>query len=62
MSMFERRVLAELRTLRDAEAVLAGMYETLQRSGPAAEVCFIASLRTLEERVDRLEKFLERAA
>ena len=62
MSVFERRVLAELRILRDAEAALAGMYETLRRLGPAAEISFLASLRTLDERVDRLETFLERAA
>jgi hypothetical protein len=62
MSMFERRVLAELRILRDSEAALAGMYETLRRSGPAAETFFRASLKNLDERVDRLESFLEGAA
>lgn len=62
MSVFERRILAELRTLRKAEAALEGMYKTLKRSGPAAEYSFIASLRVLDERVSQLESFLERAA
>ena len=62
MSTFERRVLAELRKLRAAEAALEGMYQTLQSSGSAAGCSFIASLRILDERVNRLESFLERAA
>ncbi len=62
MSIFERRVLAELRRLHEAETVLEGMYETLQRSGPATANSFLASLRTLDERVNRLEMILECAA
>lgn len=61
MSVFERRVLAELRKLREAEAALEGMYETLQRS-PTTGDSFMASLRTLDERVNQFEMFLERAA
>jgi len=61
MSVFERRVLAELRKLREAEATLEGMYQRLQRS-PATGDSFMESLRTLDERVNEFEMFLERAA
>jgi len=61
MSVFERRVLAELRKLREAEATLEGMYQTLQRS-PAIGDSFMESLRSLDERVNEFEMFLERAA
>ena len=62
MGVFELRVLAELRKLHAAEAALEGMYETLRRSGSSTGSSFLASLRTLDERVDRLESLLERAA
>jgi len=59
MGMFERTVLAELRQLREAEASLEGMYQNL-RSADSGR--FLASLRSLDERVNRLESLLERAA
>ena len=61
MSIFERRVLAELRKLREAEAALEGMYQSLH-GGRADSGRFLASLRSLDERVNRLESLLESAA
>jgi hypothetical protein len=61
MSIFERRVLAELRKLREAEAALEGMYQSLH-VGRADRRSFVASLRSLDERVNRLESLLEGAA
>ena len=61
MSMLERRVLAELRRLHQAEAALEGMYRTLSRPG-ADSGRFLASLRSLDERVSRLESLLASAA
>ena len=61
MSILERRVLAELRKVHEAEAALEGMYQTLSR--PDADGGrFLASLRSLDERVSRLESLLESAA
>jgi len=62
MSIFERRVLAELVKLREAEATLEGMYKTLGRTGADNGRSFMNSLRSLDERVNRLESLLERAA
>jgi hypothetical protein len=62
MSMFERRVWSELRELRESEATLQSMYETLRSAGAEQERSFVASLRILNERARRLENFLERAA
>jgi hypothetical protein len=61
MSNLERRVLAELRRVHEAEAALEGMYQTLSRPG-ADNGRFMASLRSLDERVSRLESLLESAA
>lgn len=61
MSAFERRVLAELRKVHQAEAALEGMYQTLSRPG-ADRGRFMVSLRTLEDRVSRLASLLESAA
>lgn len=61
MSVFERRVLAELRNLREAEAALAGLYRALSHGG-ADSRGFMASLRSLDDRVSRLENLLESAA
>ena len=61
MSMFERSVWMELRSLRDAEVALEGMYRTLARTG-ADSRRFMASLRSLDDRVRRLENLLESAA
>ena len=61
MSILERKVLAELRKVREAEAALEGMYQTLSRPG-ADSGRFLASLRSLDERVNRLESLLESAA
>ena len=61
MSIFERRVLAELQKLHEAEAALEGMYQSLH-VGRADSGSFIASLRSLDERVNRLESLLESAA
>jgi hypothetical protein len=62
MRAFEWRILAELRTLREAEAALQATYETLRGSGAHAGQSFLVSLRNLDERVNRLERFLERVA
>lgn len=62
MSAFERKVLLELRTLRAAEAKLLSTYETLAGSGDFAGQSFLLSLRRLDERVNRLERFLEGVA
>jgi len=62
MSAIERRILAELRTLREAEARLQASYETLPGRGVHAGQSFLASLETLNERVNHLESFLERVA
>ena len=61
MSVLEHRVLAELRKLHQGETALEGMYQTLSRSG-ADSGRFLASLRSLDERVIRLERLLESAA
>ena len=61
MGVFERRVWAELRKLRESEATLEEMYETLPSGGEEKERSFLASLRILEERARRLENLLERA-
>jgi hypothetical protein len=61
MSVFERRVLAELRKLREAEAALEGLYRTLSHGGSDSG-SFLASLRSLDDRVSRLENLLESAA
>jgi hypothetical protein len=60
MSIFERRVLAELRKVHEAEATLEGMYQSLGRGADSRG--FLASLRSLDERVNRLENLLESAA
>jgi len=62
MSTFERRILAELRILHEAEAALQATYERLRGSGAQAGQSFIASLKSLDERVNQLESFLERVA
>jgi hypothetical protein len=62
MSIFERRVLAELVKLRQAESALEGMYKTLRTTGADNGKSFMSSLRNLDERVNRLENLLERAA
>lgn len=62
MSRFEQRILAELKNLRAAEAALEGMYQKLRSSGSATGSSFIASLRSLDERVNRLESLLDSAA
>jgi hypothetical protein len=61
MSVFERRVLAELRNLREAEAALEGQYRTLSRGG-ADSGRFMASLRSLDDRLSLLENLLENIA
>jgi hypothetical protein len=60
MSIFERKVMAELRHLREAEAALEGMYRTLSSAGTDSRR-FMASLRSLDDRVSRLENLLESA-
>ncbi len=62
MSVFECRVVAELRRLREAEAALQAIYEKLPENGVQAGQSFMASLKSLDERVNRFESFLERAA
>ncbi len=62
MSTFERKILTELRTLHEAEASLQVIYEGLRGGGAQAGQSFMASLRSLDERVNRFESFLERAA
>ena len=62
MSTFERRIVAELRKLREAEAALQATYEKLPESGAQAGQSFVASLKSLNERVNQFESFLERAA
>jgi len=59
MSQLERTVLAELRKVHETEAALEGMYRKL--SSPADSGRFLASLRSLDERVSRLESLLESA-
>jgi two-component sensor histidine kinase len=61
MSMYERKVLAELRKLRAAEQALAGMYETLETSGKDRRRSFTVLLRTLDERLSQFENLLEHA-
>lgn len=60
MTIFERRVLAELRKVHEAEATLEGMYQSL--GGGVDSIRFMASLRSLDERVSRLESLLEGTA
>lgn len=62
MNVFERSVWMELRKLREAEEALQAMYETLQGGGAGTARWFMSSLRTLDERVNRLESLLEHAA
>jgi hypothetical protein len=62
MSAFEIRILAELRTLREAEEALKATYNTLRGRGAQAGYSFLASLKSLDERVNRLESLLERVA
>ena len=62
MSVFERRILAELRKLREAEATLEAIYEELPKRGAEAGQSFMASLKSLDERVNQFESFLERVA
>ena len=62
MSAFEIRILAELRALREAEEALKATYAMLHGRGAHAGYSFLASLKRLDERVNRLESFLERAA
>jgi hypothetical protein len=62
MGTFERKVWTELRQLREAEATLQVMYETLHTAGADTTRSFISSLRSLDERARRLETILERAA
>jgi hypothetical protein len=59
MSTFERRILAELRMLHEAEAALQATYERLRGSGAQAGQSFMASLHSLDERVSKFESFLE---
>ncbi|MCU1338339.1 MAG: hypothetical protein JWO19_3920 [Bryobacterales bacterium] len=60
--MFENRVWTELRKLREAEASLQAMYETLPGAEAETGRSFMVSLRALDERLRRLESFLESAA
>ena len=62
MTTFERRILAELRRLHEAEAALQATYESLRGSGAQAGRSFMASLKSLDERVNQFESFLERVA
>ena len=62
MSTFERKILAELRMLHEAEAALQATYERLHGSDTQAGQSFMASLQRLEERVNQFESYLERAA
>jgi len=62
MRAVELRILAELRILREGEVALLTTYETLRGRGDHAVKSFVASLKTLDERVNRLENFLERVA
>jgi hypothetical protein len=62
MTTFERRILAELRRLHEAEAALEATYESLRGSGVQAGRSFLASLKSLDERVNQFESFLERVA
>ena len=62
MSAYERRILEELRTLRKAEAALQVTYERLCGTGAPAGRSFLVSLKRLDERVNRLERFLEGVA
>jgi hypothetical protein len=62
MSNFERKILAELRCLREAERSLAGKYNTLRGACSQTVQCFIVSMRRLDKRIDRLENLLERVA
>ncbi len=62
MSAVERRILTELRRLHETEARLQATYETLPGRGFLAGQSFLASLNTLNERVNHLENLLERVA
>jgi len=62
MSTTEGRILAELRRLRAAEAALLASYEKLLASGTQAGLSFVASLKSLDERLNQFETFLERIA
>ena len=61
MGMFERTVWMELRKLREAEASLQCMYETLHTAGADAATSFMSSVRNLDARARRVEGLLERA-
>lgn len=60
--MFERKILAELKKLREAEAALETMYQNLRRGGSDNGRSFMASLSSLDERVNRLESLLDGVA
>lgn len=62
MSVFERRIVKELRKLREAEAALQAIYEKLPESSAQAGQFFMASLKSLDERVNQFESFLEHVA
>src|SRR5438132_7313094 len=62
MSASEIWILAELRTLRKTEEALKATYETLHGRGGPAGYSFLVSLKRLDERVNRLESFLEGVA
>jgi len=61
MGMFERTVWTELWKLREAEAALQSMYETLHSAGADAATSFMSSVRSLDERAKRVEGLLDRA-
>jgi hypothetical protein len=62
MSAYEFKILEELRTLRKAEAALQATYNRLCGTGVPAGRSFLISLKRLDERVNRLERFLEAVA
>jgi hypothetical protein len=62
MSVFEGRVWTELRKLRESEATLQAMFETLHGAGTEKATSFMTSLRILDERARRLENLLEQAS
>ena len=62
MEILERRVLAELRKVREAEAALENMYRGLRNGSSDHARSFMASLNRLDERVNHLESLLEGVA